>query len=562
MSYQLTINGADKTSLLDSQSLVINIAERASCSFSLTTTANEMGNTDGSYVGQEIKFFENSTIIFGGIVKRVRIQRLTPKLGASATIRAYLTCTDYNDIPSRRVSSNFWQNKTGAELVQSYLNIMNTTGYNDNIGTGAIQTGANFITFESIAESIKESLDRIAEASGYKWYIDKERALNFENESTIVSATHDIVENGGFTDFNVTSIDISNENYRNKQWVVGETDITGELLVVSSESASEISSRATAESGSGVYGEIIRDTDAQTEADANIMAANGLKRYGKIPYVITFTTFTNDFNYGEKLKVNLPSMGIQDDMYFLIENVTVEDLGGTLRSTVYATRRNETDFSTQKTEDYKDYFAKLINNKGTKSTQKAITFTEIVNEEVKNLSTTPLELDGSNVLFGTDTKCKVDAQIDITTSGACTVTADVMVGSEIHTSTVKYYNGSLKDSFCVNALLKQVPNGSYTVFIRLTTSSGTATIDIEDYHLILTVRDGGIDEADPYPTANVVDEFGVSAIISDEVTRFSDTASSSLQLPDTNSIVETWDISSTINTIFNTYSDNVTEEVN
>jgi len=63
---------------------------------------------------------------------------------------------------------------------------------------------------------------------------------------------------------------------------------------------------------------------------------------------------------GTKLKVNIPTLSISTDTYYLIENVTIQDYDGiNLVTTVTASVRKSADFSTQRTENWKDYFAEL-----------------------------------------------------------------------------------------------------------------------------------------------------------------------------------------------------------
>lgn len=366
MAYKLLIESVDQTALLDAYSLFVNMSSdyRGTLSFSLTTTANDIWTTDGLCMGQTCEFLEDTTVIFGGVVKTINITRLEPIIGSDSLIRVYISVMDYNEIATRRISSNVYENMYAGAIVTSYVNaVLGLSGYDDNVGIGTINDGAMMTAFSSQAESVKESLDKLAEASGFKWYIDSNKNMNFIAENTIVDAPYELVETTPtFTDFNIIDIAITTENYRNKQWVIGQFDETGEQIAVSVENSAEIAYRALVENNSGIYSDTIRDTESQTIEDATIVATNALKRYGTMPYILTFTTFTNDFVAGTRLKANLPTIGINADMYFLVENVVIEDMGSVLRSTVTCTRRSETEFSTQRTEDYKDYFAKLIAN--------------------------------------------------------------------------------------------------------------------------------------------------------------------------------------------------------
>ena len=146
--------------------------------------------------------------------------------------------------------------------------------------------------------------------------------------------------------------------------MLGALDSDGAEVAVNVDNASGITARATIEGNSGIYGDIINVTESQNITDATIVANNKLKLYGTIPYSVTFTSFTNSWVAGTRVTVYLPTLGIPTGSKFLIENVEIMDLGGVLRSTVIMNRRDPASFSTQRTGNYKDYFAKLISGRG------------------------------------------------------------------------------------------------------------------------------------------------------------------------------------------------------
>lgn len=362
MAYQLLINSIDRTSWLQRPSAVIETRSdnKADAYFSLITTAANLGTDDGLIVGLDVKIKEDTTVLFGGVIKKINIIRYSPDLGNTTTIRVDVTCNDYNEIAARRVISGSFTSVDASDVVQEVLDNFNLTGFDDNVGTGTISTGASINTYSYNAKTAKDVLDEMAEASGYKWYIDFNKDLYFIEDDTITNSAHDLVETAAtFTDFYVRNVKVDNTDYVNKQWVLGTTDDTGAKVNVNAEDSTEIASRASIEGTSGVYGAIINATESQDSTDAQAIADNALKVYGKVPYYITFTSYTNDWIAGTKLKCNLPTMGISSDTYFLIESVEMEDMGTVFMSTVTATRRNDADFSTQRTANYVDYFSKL-----------------------------------------------------------------------------------------------------------------------------------------------------------------------------------------------------------
>lgn len=242
-------------------------------------------------------------------------------------------------------------------------NVLNAAGADDNIGTGTISTGATITTYSAICKSVKQVFDDMASASGYKWYINDARELMFVAEDTVTDAAHDLTDDGEFTDFDIQGVEVSMDDYRNKQFIKGGTDADGNLIVYISEDATEITARQTAEGSaysSGVYGNVIEDSSITNETDAATVAANALKKNGFAPSTLEFTSYTNDWTVGTKLKVNLPTLGIATDTYYLIESMTITEQDGVnLMTTITAVKRKSDDFSTQRSESYIDYFAKM-----------------------------------------------------------------------------------------------------------------------------------------------------------------------------------------------------------
>lgn len=366
MALSIWIKGVDKTSLLKAGSLTINRGadNRNDCSLSLITTAAAMGSTDGSYIGQDLQIKDGSAVLFGGVIKMLNMRKLEPGTGSSRNIQIDISSNGYSDIAARRTTTDSYSAQfAGAIVADLLLRILNATGASENITSGRIVSGAFMLTYSAVCKSLKEIFDELAEASGYKWYIDDNRALHFCDEDTVVDAAHDLIEGGGFTDYQIDGVELSLDSYRNKQFVKYANDT---VLTVSNDT--EIASRQSAEGAgysSGVYGDVIDDSNIFSELDATNAAQNALKRYGSMPYELRFTSCTTDWAAGTKLTVNLPTFGINQDTAYLIESVSLRDSDGlNMVASVAASRRSESNFSTQRSEGYKEYFAKLSTKTG------------------------------------------------------------------------------------------------------------------------------------------------------------------------------------------------------
>jgi hypothetical protein len=119
-------------------------------------------------------------------------------------------------------------------------------------------------------------------------------------------------------------------------------------------------------------------------------------------------------------------------------------------------------------------------------------------------------LQGIAVTFRPTTRVAFDVQMDVTASEAMTLTVKARIAGVEHRRTVKYFAGAYTDGICFNGLFDVVNSGERTVDITITPSSGTATISIEAYRLMLTIRDGSSEEAAAWPVANVSDMLVIS----------------------------------------------------
>jgi hypothetical protein len=357
MAITLEINGVDKTSLIKKRSLNYTLRGDgiASASFILNSTAN-------SYmpgIGQTIEILDGATVLYGGLIKTAVKSKLTPAFGNTTDIEISVSCDGYNTIPSRRtITYEAIGNTTGDIIANMRTLYLNAEG----VGAGTISAGITIPYYLAVCKSIAQVFDELAKASGYKWYIDKDKELYFIDEEAIVDADVDLVESGAFTDFHNVIVTETFKDYRNKTFVKGNFGVDGKLVVVSSEDAAEIAARAAIEGGTGVHGYVIESQEITTEADALAVAELDVQKYGFAPIDLQFSSYTTDWVPGTRLKVNLPALGIASDTYFLIDEVHVVRVDNDiLKSTIRGTKRREgLDFSTQRTQSGNDYFVELV----------------------------------------------------------------------------------------------------------------------------------------------------------------------------------------------------------
>jgi hypothetical protein len=365
MAYTIEINGVDKTSLMNKDSLkVVPSADgRKTMSCVLKTNAA----TFMPSFGQDVKVKKDAAVIFGGVIKVMPLSRPGIGTSSSATIFIEISSDGYNSIPYRRTFNESIDQQSAGAIVTWLLGWLAA----DGITAGTIDTGINPMgdsgEYDAIVKTGGQILDECADASGYKWFIDDNKALQFYAEDAVANAEHDIVIGGAFTDFRNVKVTPTMDGYANKVFLRGAIDdLTGVPIVSVVEDTTEITARQTAEGGatysSGVYGITIDRPNISTQADADVAATKELQKRCREPIQIEFDSNTVDWTVGKKLKVNLPTFGISDDTYFLVEEANLDEQSGVPFMHISGTRRNEASFSTQRSQSVTDYWSKVVNN--------------------------------------------------------------------------------------------------------------------------------------------------------------------------------------------------------
>ena len=361
----INILGDTKTAYYEGGTVDLNRSSKANntCGVTFVTQAS----TYLPQVGQDIKVYDNdSNLYFGGIISKVAHSEFTGGNSNDALIRSSLYSDGYNSIPERRTITASFSTSYAGDIVKYILNnVLNDATYSENLSTGGnIENGAYYTQYNKGITSVKEILDQLADASGFTWYIDNNKALNFEAETTTPAASHDLMSTGTFKDFYDMQIANSLANYRNKQYVIGDVGEDGIAVVGMAQESSNFSARQTIEGGStwssGVYGNVIQDSNVKTTADAVTLATNELKQNNRTGE-LSFASYSLDWDPLTKLKVKLPKYGIDEDTYYLITNVNIQSQTQNREIAVIdAIEKNDSDFGSQVGLDNLKFMTELV----------------------------------------------------------------------------------------------------------------------------------------------------------------------------------------------------------
>jgi hypothetical protein len=265
MNLQIIIN-QNQISNFRKDSIRINKKNDFSSEATFSVTTNNLSFAE---VGQNVSIFIDNNKVFGGIVREIQytiFDYFNQKF--IATVYA----SDYRPICTRRTINAYYVNTNAGNIVQDLITKFLAE---EGITAGTIENGIYISVFNETVISIYDILDKLSNESGYVWYIDDNKALNFipKSASTMDYYLKDIK----YKEINITR---TIQDYRNKQFVKYEGNQV--VQTISVEDDNEINNRKQVEGGSGVYGNIYEATAISNEADAMALAQNLLNENNQI----------------------------------------------------------------------------------------------------------------------------------------------------------------------------------------------------------------------------------------------------------------------------------------
>lgn len=155
----------------------------------------------------ELYFYDDTTYIWGGIIKTVDISKVSPNR-AIYSVKA----EDFTALTERPLIIRSYENKTIAEIINSLI----TTYFSDygiTEGTNTISTVIKLITFNY--EYGDNVLNQLKNFGNFQWNVNKDKVLSFTKIVDITSTTT-------LTDELSLSKSLSADNYRNTQYAKGK----------------------------------------------------------------------------------------------------------------------------------------------------------------------------------------------------------------------------------------------------------------------------------------------------------------------------------------------------
>jgi len=203
MSFAITIDSTDRTTsvLVDSfrkRDIINNQVD--SCTFLVRKVGTD---TFVPEVGSEVIVTRNSVTIFGGVILRVE-----ETVEASTIITYRVECADYSQYLKRRLVTERFTNETVVNIIDAL--VADYTDAGDGITAGDVVGSlvVKSISFNRL--TVAESLQKLADALSYVWYVDYDKSIHFfpKNTESAPFALSDTSGNYIYNSLQITS-DIS-----------------------------------------------------------------------------------------------------------------------------------------------------------------------------------------------------------------------------------------------------------------------------------------------------------------------------------------------------------------
>lgn len=173
----VTIAGTDRTSsvIYKSISKVDNLNQQVDTLRFITRTYGTV--TYVPSLNNEVVLTLDGTILFGGVI--VKIENTST---AKGIVDYTITCNDYSQYLKRLLVTERYVNKTAKEIVDDLITNYAVDFTDTNTSTGPTITSISFNRL-----TVADSLEKLAKAIGYVWYVDYTKDIHLFEKNTEVA---------------------------------------------------------------------------------------------------------------------------------------------------------------------------------------------------------------------------------------------------------------------------------------------------------------------------------------------------------------------------------------
>lgn len=196
------------------------IEERSTASFTIVDEAGTGSYERGQAV--EINMRDKNGAeqnVFKGVVDTTRWTRPAPGEGQPVKYHA-VTCIDWHYLADKRLVARSYVGQTAGAIVND---LITTYLAAEGVTAGTIETGPVVLETVFNYSTAAECIQAIADAAGFWWYIDRNKALHMRARESVVAPWVVTADDIAHQD---AAIERGNPQYRNRQFIRGGTDET------------------------------------------------------------------------------------------------------------------------------------------------------------------------------------------------------------------------------------------------------------------------------------------------------------------------------------------------
>lgn len=176
MAVTITIDGSDRTGsvIVGSFRKTDNLNQQVdTCNFKINKYGASV--TYVPSVGEEVVVTKGATIIFGGVIARIR-----EKVEASTVLIYEIECVDYSQYLKRRLVTERYEGMTVAAIIADIIANYTTDSFTTVNASSTLVIES--VSFNRI--SVADCLQKLADAISYVWYVDYDKDIHFFPRNT------------------------------------------------------------------------------------------------------------------------------------------------------------------------------------------------------------------------------------------------------------------------------------------------------------------------------------------------------------------------------------------
>jgi len=167
---QVLIEGTDRSSLIEFESLVVNQNITDSVDTAKFIIRKYGSRTYTPVYGEEVKIYDGASQIFGGIIRKIN-----EKVESGADGLVYdIECSDYTAEMDNLLVAQSYDSKTINEIITDILSKYAPTFDANNVNSDFL---INKIVFNQVR--VSACIKKLAEIVNYEWYVDENKSVHF-----------------------------------------------------------------------------------------------------------------------------------------------------------------------------------------------------------------------------------------------------------------------------------------------------------------------------------------------------------------------------------------------